>query len=85
MTIEKRDKPGMPPADRGLLSEREAAEYLGLSKSGFRSLVKSGVVSRVELANLRRNLYRRENLAALVTTLPTTHTTRPRPAPARPW
>lgn len=42
-------KPGAPLAARRLLTDREAADYIGVSRSFVRALVANGVLPRVDL------------------------------------
>jgi len=51
----------IPPTDRILVSEDEAAVLLGVSKSALRKYVRAGLIARVDLG-IRRNLYQRTDL-----------------------
>jgi len=66
-----REKGGVPPHARILISEPTAAELLSVSLPTFRRWVRLGLIAPVELpggkdgGGLRRNLYRRGDVQAL--------------------
>ena len=51
-------KSTIPPEQRVLVSEDDAATMLSMSKVTLRKLVAAGLIARVDLPGTRRNLYR---------------------------
>ena len=60
----------IPPTDRVLVSEDDAAVLLSVSKPTLRKYAALGLIHRVEMpAGTRRNLYRPADLEAFVASL----------------
>jgi hypothetical protein len=70
----------IPPSDRALVSEDDAATMLSLSKPTLRKYVALGLIARVEMpAGTRRNLYSVGELRAFADRLARTSDVRPKP------
>ena len=70
----------IPPTDRVLVSEDDAAVLLSVSKPTLRKYAALGLIHRVEMpAGTRRNLYRPADLEAFVAGLARTSDVRPQP------
>ena len=70
----------IPPTDRVLVSEDDAAVLLSVSKPTLRKYAALGLIHRVEMpAGTRRNLYRPSELSAFAASLASTSDVRPQP------
>ena len=70
----------IPPTDRVLVSEDDAAVLLSLSKPTMRKFVAMGLIARVEMpVGTRRNLYAVDELRAFASRLARTSDVRPQP------
>ena len=70
----------IPPTDRVLVSEDDAAVLLSISKPTFRKYVAMGLIARVEMpAGTRRNLYSVDELRAFTSRLSRTSDVRTQP------
>lgn len=70
----------IPPTDRALVSEDDAAVLLSISKPTLRKYAALGLIARVEMpSGTRRNLYRPADLEAFVASLASTNDVRPQP------
>ncbi len=70
----------IPPTDRVLVSEDDAAVLLSVSKPTLRKYAALGLIHRVEMpAGTRRNLYRPADLEAFASSLSRTSDVRPQP------
>lgn len=64
------DRNAIPPADRVLVSEDDAAVMLSVSKPTFRKYTRLGLIRRVEMpTGTRRNLYRTSDLETFAASL----------------
>jgi len=73
----------IPPTDRVLVSEDDAAVLLSISKPTFRKYVAMGLIARVEMpAGTRRNLYSVDELRAFTSRLSRTSDVRTQPVEA---
>ena len=71
---------GIPPTDRVLVSEDDAAVLLSISKPTFRKYAAMGLIARVEMpAGTRRNLYSTGDIAAFAAHLARTSNVRTQP------
>ena len=70
----------IPPTDRVLVSEDDAAVLLSVSKPTFRKYTAMGLIARVELpVGTRRNLYAVDELRAFASRLARTSDVRTQP------
>ena len=70
----------IPPVDRALVSEDDAAVLLSISKPTLRKYVAMGLIARVEMpAGTRRNLYSVDELRAFTARLARTSDVRSQP------
>jgi len=70
----------IPPTDRVLVSEDDAAVLLSLSKPTMRKFVAMGLIARVEMPiGTRRNLYAVDELRAFASRLARTSDVRTQP------
>jgi hypothetical protein len=63
------EKSTIPPTDRVLVSENDAATMLSVSKPTFRKYVAAGAITQVALPDTKRNLYRISDLRAFADSL----------------
>jgi len=70
----------IPPTDRVLVSEDDAAVLISCSKPTLRKYVSMGLIHRVEMPmGTRRNLYRPSELSAFAASLASTSDVRTQP------
>ena len=70
----------IPPTDRVLVSEDDAAVLISCSKPTLRKYVSMGLIHRVEMpSGTRRNLYRPSELSAFAASLASTSDVRTQP------